>query len=456
MHQKEQPFWREILTISVPLIFSMTSVVLMQFVDALFLSWFSADAIAAVVPAGMASYFLICPFQGTAGFTSTLVAHYVGASRPHSAASAAWQGLYLSLISGSIVFALGFTAGPLFNWVNHSEGIKILEMRYFAITCWGALPTIASAAISGFFTGQGKTRAVMVVQLLGFAVNAVLDYLLIFGKFGFPQWGIDGAAVATVAAQLFIAVVLFLLFFFSGKTKTAVWSDRAFDPELFKRLMRFGIPNGLRLGFEMLAWTVFVLFIGRIGDVELAATNIAFRINGFAFFPIIGLGQAMGILVGQAQGRQDPVRAEKLTYAGFFMAEIWMILLSAIFLLFPETIYGFFRSGNQLSQFETISSTGIILMRFVAVYSLLDACNIIFVTSLQSAGDTRWTMLTSLIANSLFLSVLAVADKLKMGLWVQWSAATAFVMMIALTWWFRFRSGKWKQIRVIESGEMYD
>ena len=65
-------------------------------------------------------------------------------------------------------------------------------------------------------------------------------------------------------------------------------------------------------------------------------------------------------------------------------------------------------------------------------------------------------MLTSLIANSLFLSVLAVADKLKMGLWVQWSAATAFVMMIALTWWFRFRSGKWKQIRVIESGEMYD
>ena len=176
MNQQNSPLWRQIISLALPLILSMTGLVLMQFVDALLLSWYSPEAIAAIAPAGMASYLLISLFLGASGFTSTLVAHYVGAGKPHRAFSAAWQGIYFSLLAGTVVFALGFTAKPLFSWVNHAEQVRIFEQSYFAITCWGAVAAIAAGAISGYFTGQGKTRIVMIVQLAGFALNAILDY----------------------------------------------------------------------------------------------------------------------------------------------------------------------------------------------------------------------------------------------------------------------------------------
>ena len=327
--------------------------------------------------------------------------------------------------------------------------MKIFEQTYFAITCWGAVAAIAAGAISGYFTGQGKTRVVMIVQLTGFALNAILDYLLIFGRFGFPRWGMGGAAIATVSAQAVVTLILFFLFL-SSKPHGSPWKNRAFEGEMFSRLLKFGIPNGLRFAFEMLAWTVFVCFVGRIGSNELAATNIAFRINGFAFFPIVGLGQALGILVGQAQGNADPQRTIKLTYTGLFIAELWMITLAAIFVFFPSQLFGLFAPDDPLSRFQAVSDIGVVLLRFVAIYSLLDAGNIVFVSSLQSAGDTRWTMILSIIAHSVFLAVLGTADMLKLGLWFEWTVATVFVMTVAFAWWLRFHSGKWKNIRVIE------
>jgi MATE family multidrug resistance protein len=455
---KEKPLWIDILQLAVPLILSMIGLVIMQFIDALFLSWYSADAVAAVVPAGMAATLVISPFQGTVGFTAIFVAHYVGAKCPQRAFSTVWQGIYLSLISGLIVFIIGFFATPLFSWAGHGEQVKNFEIQYFSILCWFALTTIIGSALAGFFSGLGRTRTLMVVQLLGLAINTLLDYCLIFGKWGFPVFGVSGAAIATVIAQGFVAMMLFILFlFFNGRIGNS-WKDRKFEPKLLKRLVRFGFPSGLRFASEMLAWTLFILFIGRIGIDELAATNIAFRLNGFAFFPIIGLGQAVGILVGQAQGSLNPQKSMRLTYVGFYMAELWMITVALLFLLFPNELYSLFRTEGGAGQNQMISSIGVILLRFVAIYSLFDACNIIFVSSLQSAGDTHWTLVFSIIAHAVFLGVLATADFFKLSIWFQWTVATVFVTVAAFTWLLRFHSGKWKNIRVIEPGlnEQYD
>ena len=450
MIQKQKPLWLEILKLALPLILSMTGLVLMQFVDALFLAWYSKEAIAAVVPAGMAATLIISPFQGTAMFTSTLVAHYVGARKPGRAFAATWQGIYFSVFCGLIVFLIGFAAEPLFSWVAHSEQIRSLEQRYFAILCWFSFSTICGSALSGFFSGRGHTFTLMVVQLAGLAANSILDYCLIFGYGGFPELGMDGAAFATVIAQGLVALILFVLFIRSRQISGHPWEDRGFELRLFRRLLHFGIPNGLRFAFEMLAWTLFIFFIGRIGDNELAASNIVFRINSFAFFPIIGLGQAVGVLVGQAQGAGNIDRTVKLTYTGFYLAEIWMIVIAIILVLFPFNILNLFNGNGVIDNYQSITALGAVLLRFVAVYSLLDACNIIFVSSLQSAGDTRWTMIFSIISNCSFLGVLMVADYLKVSIWFQWTTATIFVMTAAITWLIRFRLGRWKTIRVIE------
>lgn len=450
MDKNKRPLWLEIILLATPLILSMTGIMLMQFVDALFLAWYSADAIGAIVPASMGSYLIISPFQATAGFTSTLVAHYVGAGKHHRVFAATWQGVYCAIISGVIVCGVGFFANPIFEWVGHDPSVRPLEEVFFAIMCWGALPAIAGSAISGFFIGRGKTKILMIIQLSGILVNALLDYLLIFGKFGLPRLGITGAALATVAAQVFVAIFLMIAFLRSkAQSGGHPWKDRHFNKDLFFRLIRYGFPNGLRFGFEMLAWTGFIFIVGRIGINELAATNIAFRINGFAFFPIIGLGQAVAILVGQAQGKRDIKQAIRVTYTGFFVAELWMILAASIFIFFPGELFRLF-GGEGYSNFGGIIKVGSTLLKLVAIYCLLDAGNIIFVSALQAAGDTKWTMYLSLIANGMFLGALLIADHFSLGIWIEWIIATGFVMVVALLWFWRFRSNAWHSIRIIE------
>jgi len=383
---------------------------------------------------------------------STFVSHYKGADQLTRTYGATWQGIYLSCASYIVVLGIGFFSGPLFDFVGHEPNVRILETQYFEIMCWGGIGTLASSAVSGYFSGTGRTCTLMWAQFTGFVVNIILDYLLIFGKCGFPGWGVPGAAIATTIAQILTTLILLIVFLCPGQDCEKASRHAAFNFPLMKRILRFGFPSGLRWGFEMLAWTLFLFIVGRIGTVELAATNIAFRINGFAFFPIVGLGQAVGILVGQAQGRRDPVQSERLTYMGLAISEAWMITAALIFIIVPAQLFNLFSGGNatEPAEFVKITSTGITLLRFVAVYSLLDASNIIFLTSLQCAGDTRWTLAVSIIAHLSFLILLLIADHLRLGIWVEWSAATLFVVMTAMVWFRRFQSGKWQHIRVIE------
>lgn len=450
MIDQNKPLWFQILTIAAPMIISMTGFVFLQFIDALFLSWYSPAAIAAIVPAGMASWLLISPFNGTASYTSTLVAHYIGAGREHRAFSATWHGLFFAVGASVIVALLGFIAGPLFTWAGHDPAVRVLEIEYFQIICWGGFVAIATGAVSGYFMGKGNTKVVMLANFSGFAVNTLLAYIFIFGKWGFPEMGIKGAAIATVLAQFCVLIVLTISFLRERFLGRSPIDCVEFDRELFNRLLRFGFPNGLRYGFEMLAWTVFIFFLGRIGPVEQAASNIAFRLNGFAFFPIIGLGYAIGILVGQSQGSKNPQFSSRVATTGFLIAEIWMIFMAIIFVVFPQQLIGLFEGNTHTAEFPEIISQGVIILRFVAIYSLLDACNIIFISSLQAAGDTRWTLVISVIAHVLFLGSLVLIDHFKPGLWPEWLAATFFVWTIAIIWFLRFRSGVWKSIQVIE------
>jgi MATE family multidrug resistance protein len=142
--------------------------------------------------------------------------------------------------------------------------------------------------------------------------------------------------------------------------------------------------------------------------------------------------------------------ASQVTMTGFLLAEIWMIFMAIVFVLFPGQLFSLFEGGTNAVEFSEIIDKGIVIMRFVAVYSLLDACNIIFISSLQSAGDTRWTLVVSIIAHVAFLGALALINYLQPNLWFEWLAATIFVWAVALVWFFRFKSGVWKGIQVIE------
>src|SRR5207237_877924 len=154
-----------------------------------------------------------------------------------------------------------------------------------------------------FFAGRGQTWTVLIVDSVGFGVTAILDYLLIFGNFGFPELGIVGAGLATVAGTYASALTSLLLMLRPRyREEFATLSGWRFDPELFRRLLRFGLPNGMQWALDALAFTVFTFIVGNFGRAEQAATSIAFTINLVAILPMLGMGQAVSVLVGRRLG----------------------------------------------------------------------------------------------------------------------------------------------------------
>ena len=447
----------EILRLAIPLILSSTGVMIMQTMDGIFLSHYSELAIAAMGPGSLASWLAICLFVGTAGYTSALIAQYVGANKHERVGAIVWQGLYLSLFFGALVMLLSVFSTDIFRWVGHPPELVEQESQFFRVTCWGAPIFMINSALSGFFSGRGNNTPLMFIQLSGLAVNGILSYSLVFGKFGFPEWGVTGAATATVSAQVFVAVLLFLLFIFN-KDSERFGTRRSFrlDMPLLRKLMKFGLPAGFRMWVEILAWTAFVIYIGRIGTAEVAATSLSFRLNGLAFFPVLGFGQAISILVGQAQGQGRSDLAQRGTWRGMVLVLGYMTFASIGFWFFPIPLCNLFMTG-EVAHAGSIDPHKIQLLivdilKFVAIYSTLDGINLTIVSALQGAGDTSWTLIVSAILHIGFLFLLAILDYFKMGLYVEWTAATIFIMSQAVIWVWRFQQGKWKSIQVVEHG----
>ncbi|MCY3019894.1 MAG: MATE family efflux transporter [Planctomycetota bacterium] len=452
--QAEVDSYLGICRLAAPLVLATSGFMLMHLLDAIFLARYSEEAIAAQGPASMAGFTVTSLFLGVSGYASTFVAQYVGARRAERAGAAIWQAIYFSGLAAVIVAAVGLLGEPLFRAIGHAPALQRIETLYFQIICFSALLPLLSTTLSSFFVGRGDNTTLMVVQVAGLVLNGVLSYALIFGWLGLPSYGAAGAAVATAIAQGVNAVVLAVLFLRPGhRRRFNTWRARALEWELFKRLIRFGLPAGMRFVIEMIAYTGFLCIVGRLGTTELAATNIAWRINGFAFFPLVGLASAIATVVGNAQGRQRPDVAERNAYRGLLLAEAWTLIAVALFLLLPRhllLLFGEHDHGAEGLAAEKVEM-GVMLLRFVALYCLLDTANIIFLGALQGAGDTRWTFAVSATVHVLFVAAMVVCINQGAGLYHLWAVMTVVVMAQTVIWVSRFRAGHWKTMRVIEA-----
>jgi len=445
--------YREVLVVAIPLILSTATWSVQHFVDRMFLAWYSAEAIAAAMPAGMLNFTLISIFMGTAGYVSTFVAQYYGAGRHHRIGPALWQGIYISAFGGLVLLAVIPLAGPAFALIGHSPLIQQHEVVYFQILCLGGGTYIGSFALSGFFSGRGQTWPVMWVNAATTAVNLVLDYALIFGRWGFPELGIRGAAIATVVAGAFSLLVFFALLLSGGKDK--IYHTRRgwrLEKDLFIRLLRYGFPSGTQFFLEIAGFTGFVLVVGRLGTASLAATNIAFNINTLAFMPMIGCGIAISVLVGQYLGAEKPEVAQTSVYSGFHLTFAYMASIAAAYVLLPDLFVAPFAAQADPQEFAEIYGYAVVLLRFVAVYCVFDTMNIIFCSAIKGAGDTRYVMIMTTILSVfvLIVPVYLVLEVFGFSLLAAWVFATVYIMSLGLTFYMRFLGGKWKSMRVIE------
>ena len=433
----------------------MGSITLMQFTDRIFLANYSVDAIAAALPAGIASFTFISFFMGVANYTNSFVAQYSGARAYHRIGPALWQGIYFSLLAAVLLALLYFASERLFSLVGHSARIRSLEVTYFNVLTLGAGLVVLGSALACFYTGRGLTWTVMLVHMAGAAVNIPLDYCLINGVGPFPELGIKGAAIATVTAYAIIVLTLILLFFSpNNRTRFRTWEGRAFDTILFRRLMRYGLSSGIQFFLEIFGFTFFIQMLGRLGDLELAASNIVLSIEMLGFLPMVGFHIGNATLVGQAIGRDRPEEGVYATTSALHLTLAYMMLLATAFVFMPEPLLSLFKAkSHTASQYTEIMDLGVILMRFVAVFCFFDALNLIFSGAIKGAGDTRFIMWTiaALSLGVMIGPVYLAVEVIGAGLYTVWTLATLYGCSLGVAFMLRYRQGKWKKMRVIEA-----
>ncbi|MBI3932127.1 MAG: MATE family efflux transporter [Acidobacteria bacterium] len=444
---------REVLALAYPLILSQVSFTVQTSIDRIFLTWYSAEALAGAVTGLFATWSLIALFLGTGEYLTTFVAQYFGAGRHERIGPAVWQGIYFSLLAGLLTASLAPLAGPFFALAGHDPTVRAHETAYAGVLMTGAFPVVLMATLSTFFAGRGQTLVVLLVNLGATVVNVVLDYFWIFGHGGFPRAGVTGAAWATVVSQGLGAAAFFALMirrrYRSDFATLAGWRP---EPQLLGRLLRFGLPAGLHYSLEVLAFSLFMLIVGRVGTDALAASGIAFTLNLIVFMPMLGLGVAVSSLVGRYLGADRPDLARRSTWSAFWASLAYMTLCGLVYVLAPRLLLAPFAAGADPASFGAVADLTVVLLRFVAVYSIFDMMNVVFAAALKGAGDTVYPLVASVVLS--WVTMLGPAwvacVVLGLGIYAAWITASAYVVAIGLLLLRRFRAGKWTSLRVIE------
>ena len=445
--------YRAVMHMALPLIFSTGAWTVQAFIDRVFLTWYSPQALAAAAPSGMANFTLFSLLIGIASYVNTFVAQYHGAGRPERIGRSVWQGIYFSFFAVLIALLIWPLSDDLFRLFGHAPDVQEMEVVYFRILLVGAPAVVISNAVSGLFSGLGKTWIIFWVNFAATMINIILDYLLIFGKMGLPRMVIAGAAWATVAAGFFPAIVLVVIMALPRYARRyGTLRSWRFDRALFRRLLHFGTPNGLQVFLEVLAFTIFLVIAGKIGTIELAATTLAFNINNLAFAPMLGMMTAVSALVGQSLGRERPELAEKLTWSALHICGAFYVTLGLCYVVVPQLFLWPFLRNAQSAEFLEISRVGTNLLRFVAIYSIFDAMNMIFSAAIKGAGDTRFVAMTTIRLSWLVLVLPSLIwwFLLRGSIYGLWVFITLYVIGLGLLFLRRFLHGPWRTMRVIE------
>lgn len=451
--------YRQLSALAIPLVLGTGAVAIQHFIDRMFLAWYSPEALAAAMPAGIVHYTVMGLFMGMATYVGTFVAQYHGAGRPERIGPSIWQGMYVSALAWIVHLLLIPFAPKFFATVGHAPDVMVLETQYFQILCLGAGPMVAGGTLGGFFSGRGRAGPVMWISFLTSIINIGLNYALIFGKFGAPEWGMAGAAWATVISSgIGVSVYIGLLMRPEFRKKFNTLSGWRLDPELFYRVFKFGGPSGVQFFLEHLGFTLFILLVGRLGLIELAATNIAFNVNMLAFMPMMGFGMALSILVGQNLGRDRPDLASRSVYSGLQLTFVYMAGIALLYIFAPGIFLLPFESQADPATFAPIAEKTTILLKFVAVYLIFDTLSINFAAGIKGAGDTKFVMymITALSIFALALPTYLALVVFHKGLYTAWVIATTHISLMGVAFWLRFLTGKWKSMRVIESSAQID
>lgn len=440
------------------------------FVDRLFLFQYSDAAAAAAMSAGTLFWSVTCLPAGICGYTSTFVAQYLGVRRVDRAMHVVWQACLLALALSPILVLLGLFSYRLFVAFGHSPELAKFEYEFFLGLVPGACATILSSALVGLFAGSGRPIVLLYCDAIATATNVVLDYGMIFGNLGFPRWGVAGAAIASsISLSLKCILLAIFAYWYLRNNRFGAWpidssvSNKLrdifkLDFPLMRRLIRFGWPAGVSVVAEAWSFAIIMMIVGNLGERPAAATTLALGVNVLAFIPLIGLGIAVGVLVGKYLVQSELATAQRVVQAALTIGVIYSGVFAVLYGLFPDQVMNVYAIGNDPVRFEAIKPELKPLLYFIAAYCVFDSFQVIFSGVLKGAGDTLFVLLGHAVAGFGTVGLAIVGQKLFGwdGLYYWWGVISVWVVLLAIIFTARYLHGGWKTKRVIEPDLLAD
>ena len=436
---------RELLRLSLPMVVSQGAFAAMIFTDRWFMSQIDATHIAASLGGGVAAYFSFSLFMGVITYANALVAQYYGAGEHGKCPRVVTQGIFIAVCCIPMLALGTYFVGGLFGKMGHDPAQVELERVYFFILMGGSFFTLVKACIACYFSGIGRTKVVMVGDLLGVMLNIPLTWMLVFGKFGLPQMGLAGAGVSTVIASVF-SIVLFLCFYFEKEHRQHFKVLQSFhlDTGILRRYLKLGTPSGLESFMNTATFNLFLLMFQSYGVVQGASMAIVFNWDMLSFVPMLGLNIGVMSLIGRFVGANDMQRANQVIASGFFVAMTYSGLLAVVFLIFRVPLVEVFATpGADFTEIRDLASQ---MMVGLTTYMVADAIIIIAGGTLRGAGDTRWIMVASTSLHMLMLIaqylIIMVYDY---GPMVSWWTFVAMLISLASVYLWRLLGGVWRE-----------
>jgi MATE family multidrug resistance protein len=385
--------WRPMLRLAVPVVIAELGWTAMSTVDTIMVGRLGAEAIGAVA-LGSAIFLGVTIFgMGLLLGLDTVISQAYGAGNLRDCHRSLVHGIYLALALAPPLTLVLWAIIRLFPRMGIEPSVLKLTLPYMRPVVWSLLPLLLYAASRRYLQATGHERVVMTALLSANVLNALVNWTLIFGRFGLPRMGVEGAAWATFLSRLFMAGFLLV---------AVVYYDRRGPRQLFplplgielprlKRLLDLGIPAALQITLEVALFSVATALAARLDAASLAAHQIAITVASTTFMVPYGVASAAAVRVGQAVGRRDPEGVVRAGWMAIVLGVGFMATAALALWLVPRPIISFFTTD------ASVLGVGVSLLSVAALFQLFDGLQVVTIGVLRGLGDTRTPMLAALI-----------------------------------------------------------
>lgn len=395
--------FRYTIKLSVPVILGMLGHTFVQFADNIMVGQLGTAELAAV---SLGNSFVFIAMSLGIGFSTAitpLVAEADGEGNKASAKSSLKHGLILCTIMSLALFVLILLAKPLMYLMKQPREVVELAMPYLDLVALSLVPLVIFQAFKQFTEGLSETRYPMYATVIANVVNIIINYLLIFGAFGFPKLGIVGAAIGTLASRIIMVLYIWMLLRNKKKFHDYVtgFNFRKIEKRVMRKIIALGFPSALQMFFEVAIFTAAIWLSGVLGKNPQAANQIALNLSSMTFMFGMGLGVAAMIRVGNQKGLRNFRELRRIAQSIFFLTFLLEIIFAILFLLgrnwFP-TLYLDMNDVMNLADNTEVIYLAAQLLLVAAFFQISDGVQVVVLGALRGLQDVKIPTLITFIA----------------------------------------------------------